>query len=496
MPCDDANIINGDGCSSTCYIESNYFCSYDDSRLLDKCNYIIPLTANILLPNDSATFIKIQFNQPVITWTQNLLQYISLSCTISHSSNMVFIANNSIEIYLDYNISFKSAQLTVNFSNLNAFMGAQNQSLQTNMLTQELPNYNYYSLKEQQINSSISSGSNLIGSTSSLIPLFSFFAGYFSGLFWSILSALQFLFYLSLIKIKYPDNFKRVLKQSFQPPFNFIPNFISNYAHNNKIFISIDNIFTKSHFNSILIINNGSIIIFIGCLSIINLLLFLISKCSKKPKINFFSSEQYFQIFLSNAPYLILSIMLSLFQLSYLNWFTSISNNVSYFLLILLIIWIHKRHANLDLDSFILKALYPKFKATDSIFGIIDLSQMIILSLSLIILENKPIVNSILIFAVKSIYLVLLIKYQPSENNILFIINETGNLILTSITTVLALDDKYDWFTEDTRINIGWFSIACVFGNIIIQLLLGIFQMIKKYKSKFQNCVKDKEAKR
>ena len=372
LSCDDKNTFDGDGCSSTCYIEPNFFCSYNYSESLDICNYVIPLTAHLLLPNYSATFIQIQFNQPVITWSQNLLQYVSLSCTISHSSNLIFIANNIIEVHLDFNISFKSAQLTVNFSNLNAFMGIENQTLQTSELTYQLPNYYYYSLKEQQIMNSSSSASNLVGSTSSLIPLFSFLATHFSGLFWSVLSSLQFIFYLSLVKIKYPDNFKRVLKQSFQPPFNFIPNFISTYAHNNKIFFSIDNIFTKNNFNSILIINNGSTIIFIAFLLTIHLFLALISKCLKKPKMNFLGSEHYFQIFLSNAPYLILSIMLSLFQLSYSDWFTSISNNVSFFLFILLILWIHRRHANLDTDSFILQILYPKFKPLNSIFGMID----------------------------------------------------------------------------------------------------------------------------
>ena len=116
-----------------------------------------------------------------------------------------------------------------------------------------------------------------------------------------------------------------------------------------------------------------------------------------------------------------------------------------------------------------------------------------LLSLSLILLENIPTINSILIFVVKLAYLVLLIKYQPSQNNILFVCNEAGNLILVLMTAILALDDKYDWFTEDTRINIGWFGIVCVLGNILIQVLLGIFQLISKHKSKFQECLKKKE---
>ena len=484
MPCDDGNLFDGDGCSSTCEIEQNYFCSYDDKKTRDICHYIIPLSANISIPTDVATFSQIQFNHPIVNGNQKILEYISLSVSVNYSSNLIFIANDTIQIYLSYNVSFKSAELIVNLSNLNAFLSFQNQILQTSVLIQQLPNYHHYSYIEEQMQNFSSPVSNSIGSSSSFLSIFSFLPTKFSGYFLNILSSLQFIFYLSLIKIKYPQNFKSILKHSFQPPFNFIPNFISDFGMKNKIFIKIDNIFTKNNFNSIFIINNGSLIIFIGFLLILHLLLIIISKLSKKPKIKFL---EYFQIFLSNAPYLILSIIFSIFQFSYSNWFTAISSVICYILFILMIIWIHERHANQDCELVNLKVLYPKFKASKSSFGIIDLLQMTILSTSLILLENMPIINNVLIVVVKLGYISLLIKFQPSENNSLFIFNEVGNLILASITTVLAMDDKYNWVTEDTRFNIGWIAIVCVFVNIFIQLLLGIIQVITKYKSKLQN---------
>ena len=481
LQCDDKNTFDGDGCSSTCIIEQNFFCSYDSKNMLSICHYIPPLIANISLPYDSATSIKIEFNRPIINWNQNLLENINLSFSIHNainSSELIFKDNSTIEIEINYNKSFKSTVIIVNFSNPHAFIDYENQTLQTIILTQQLPNYDYYSFKEQQIQNSSSSASNLIGSTSSFISVFSLVATYFSGLFWTILSALQFIFYLSLINIKYPDNFKRVLKQSFQPPFNFIPNFISHYAENNKL---IFNIFSKNNFNGIFIINNGSLIIYIGILSSIHLLLALISKRFKIQNFNFLGSEQYFQIFLSNAPYIILSIMLSIFQISYSNWFTAISTTLSYLLFILLMIWIYRRHTeqydlidNMDSISN-LRVLYPKFKSSASIFEIIDLLQMTVLSLCLIAFENKPTANTILIFIVKFVYVSLVIVYKPSENNILLIFSEAGNLILALMSTIFALDDKYNWFTEETRIIIGWVGMACVFGNIIIQLLLALF---------------------
>ena len=82
-----------------------------------------------------------------------------------------------------------------------------------------------------------------------------------------------------------------------------------------------------------------------------------------------------------------------------------------------------------------------------------------------------PITNTILIFIVKSVYLSLVIRIKPSENNILLIFSEAGNLILSLMSIIFALDDNYNWFTEEIRIVIGWIGIACVIGNLIIQVV-------------------------
>jgi cysteine-rich repeat protein len=36
-PCDDGNLVNGDGCSSTCTIEPHYTCYGGDNTHPDKC---------------------------------------------------------------------------------------------------------------------------------------------------------------------------------------------------------------------------------------------------------------------------------------------------------------------------------------------------------------------------------------------------------------------------------------------------------------------------
>ena len=148
-----------------------------------------------------------------------------------------------------------------------------------------------------------------------------------------------------------------------------------------------------------------------------------------------------------------------------------------------------KEYDNIDnIANF--QVVYPKFNSSASIFGIIDLLQMTTLSLSLIIFENMITINTILICIIKLIYVSLLIIYKPSANNILMISSEIGNLILALMSIIFALDDKYDWFTEEKKIIIGWIGIVCVFGNLISQVLLSLFQFIRKHKSRLQNCCK------
>ena len=64
LPCDDGNLIDGDGCSSVCQVETNYFCYGGTTQSPDKCNSTLPLQFS------SATYyvnqtISVVFNKPV-----------------------------------------------------------------------------------------------------------------------------------------------------------------------------------------------------------------------------------------------------------------------------------------------------------------------------------------------------------------------------------------------------------------------------------------------
>jgi cysteine-rich repeat protein len=65
IQCDDGNLINGDGCSSTCMIEAGYNCSGGSNTTKDIC---VPLFAyfTAALQNPSNIFTNVYQNEPII----------------------------------------------------------------------------------------------------------------------------------------------------------------------------------------------------------------------------------------------------------------------------------------------------------------------------------------------------------------------------------------------------------------------------------------------
>ena len=212
LPCDDRNTFNGDGCSSSCNIEENFFCTYDTKKMLSICNYSTPLMASILLLNRSATSTKIQFNRPLINWNQLLMQYITVEISLAkknfYTYNLTFINNNTIDISVEYNTSFKSAELVITFLNTSAFISDMNQILITKSLSVSLPNYNYYSAKIENLLKGMTKVSESSQTSTSVAISFLTVTNLSPMIIWILLSSMQMMFYLSLLRVNYPRNFK------------------------------------------------------------------------------------------------------------------------------------------------------------------------------------------------------------------------------------------------------------------------------------------------
>ena len=63
--CDDGNIISGDGCSSDCMVEENYFCQGGTIESPDIClETVPPMLASFYLLNNIE--LQIQFTEIVV----------------------------------------------------------------------------------------------------------------------------------------------------------------------------------------------------------------------------------------------------------------------------------------------------------------------------------------------------------------------------------------------------------------------------------------------
>ena len=164
LPCDDGNLDEGDGCSSTCQIESNFTCGYFNGKDKNEtCKYIPSLEANLTLPEYSPTFARIIFSQPLKYWNETLYQYISISTGISNTTyKLSFKDNQTIDIKFNYIQSFKSSRLLVEFTNLSSFVAKLNQSLSTPSLTITLSNFKLLTTDQQKVVSMIQTYSSAI----------------------------------------------------------------------------------------------------------------------------------------------------------------------------------------------------------------------------------------------------------------------------------------------------------------------------------------------
>lgn len=63
LECDDGNLNDGDGCSSMCVIEANYFCYGGNAFTPDTCNSTLPLQFAKTIYYGNQT-VSITFNKP------------------------------------------------------------------------------------------------------------------------------------------------------------------------------------------------------------------------------------------------------------------------------------------------------------------------------------------------------------------------------------------------------------------------------------------------
>ena len=64
--CDDGNTVSGDGCSSTCMIETQYYCYGGSTTTKDVCKLEPQPVISSIIVNSANNMVTITFNETML----------------------------------------------------------------------------------------------------------------------------------------------------------------------------------------------------------------------------------------------------------------------------------------------------------------------------------------------------------------------------------------------------------------------------------------------
>lgn len=116
LACDDGNLVDGDGCSSTCTIETNYTCKGGNSTSASICGYNQPLVVTLLDAQKSPAANEVVFTldiSPVLPLLNslNFSQIFSTTLNSMGTVSFTYDGNGSLVVVVSYNQSIQSSDV-------------------------------------------------------------------------------------------------------------------------------------------------------------------------------------------------------------------------------------------------------------------------------------------------------------------------------------------------------------------------------------------------
>lgn len=480
LPCDDGNLINDDGCSSICQIESGYFAIYNKTS--GKYVYVmLPLfQATLELPRNSSQ-VHIVFSSALENTSITLFDSLNLSMSIKGwSSNLTFIDNQIIAVTLDYPSSFKSADFNVRFVDQSTFINENNQTLSTSELTITLPFHDQFTPDAQQIINTTSKALETMQTSLSITVNVFMIANFNMAHLNYILSLLQSLFYLSLIRINYPHNFATILQGGKMFAMSYLPNYFELYLTSD--IKETNSIFKDKDISASFFISNGSRVTFFIIIFCLHMLLNVIAWITSISKLKIITSDTYSRHLDTVNGYIIVTLLWASYNMSYANWFMGISTVLTISLVLIKLNKTMKDLTRWDIQEETSLMVFDKYKRNFRAFGLLDIWIEILEGIILVPFEYYPILVIVSFVSISWISIILLIKYKPCKSNNLVVFNQIGLQTLQIICLIWASDDQYNFLNEDDRIMMGWIADA-VAGALLISLLaFNLFKIYQKIK--------------
>lgn len=121
LPCDDGNAIDGDGCSSTCQVETNYSCVGGDATFRSVCSYNQPIQMDLVssLKQPLSNSIKMSFTLKPPLSDLNSLNFSSLiTSNFSGTETITFTydGKGNLEAAITYNQSIEQQAIQLTFT--------------------------------------------------------------------------------------------------------------------------------------------------------------------------------------------------------------------------------------------------------------------------------------------------------------------------------------------------------------------------------------------
>jgi cysteine-rich repeat protein len=92
VQCDDGNLINGDGCSSTCYAEQDYTCTGGSWTTADVCSYSGPFYITVLKTYKDPNQNKVDV---VVSITPNIQSLANMNFSSTITPNFTYVSCNA-----------------------------------------------------------------------------------------------------------------------------------------------------------------------------------------------------------------------------------------------------------------------------------------------------------------------------------------------------------------------------------------------------------------
>ena len=488
LACDDGNLVNGDGCSSECIVETSWTCvnvtnesvCSDTTMPTAKLSYmglvdgrydlVLEFSENITLPESINIHIDIDLVQ-LYTFTTEIVRNENQFPTILlHITPQEHIPANSL--------------VTLSFSDQSSLHDSSGNILSSNEITASLKD-SFTPASSIRVEQATQVTGPMTGTVAAIAVMNSAFGSSNFNAVWSLVEILQIINYILYMGAELPDNLKTFLRQLSFANFEFIPSFFETETDS---FPAPPLPFASEDVGTDFLINIGNMVTIWTALLAAYVLIYILCHCLPSVSLlNRLKGLFIYSVFIrcgtESFLQLALGVCLQFREIGPRNTFGGFSVAVSViaalYLCFLLLMTVFKvslqNPLKLSQKEYRSRfgSLYETFKLENKItrsFLLIQNIRRLFFVLFLVFLWEHPLVQAILCFVLCLTYLAALVIWRPEERwwvgNCTQIVTEVGLSLVHCLICVLADSD----ISADLRTDIGWASLAIllliIFTNI------------------------------